>query len=96
MTKSTELTIDDLPDLLNLLSPVKHKCVYIGLQLGVSYHTIQSIKTQYASHLDQLCEILQQRLNQLPHLTVNDIVQALTSRIVGENQIGRASCRERV
>ena len=83
------LTIDDLLDLLNLLSPVEHKCVYIGLHLGFSYHTIHSIQMQHASHLDQLCEILQQRLNQVPHLTVNDIVQALTSRIVGENLVAR-------
>ena len=83
------LTIDDLPDLRNLLSPVKQKCVYIGLQLGVSDHTIQSIITQHASHLDQLCEILQHRVNQVPPLTVNDIVQALTSRVVGENIVAR-------
>ena len=95
MTKCTAqspkniLTIDDLPDLLNLLSPIKHKCVYIGLHVGVGYHTIQGIKTQHTSHLDQLCEILQQRLNQLPHLTVNDIVQALTSRVVGESIVAR-------
>ena len=95
MTKSTIqspnkiLTVDDLPDLLDMLSSVKHKCVYIGLKLGVSYHAIQSVTMQHANHLDQLREILHHSLNQLPHLTVNDIVQALTSRSVRENFVAR-------
>ena len=95
MTKSTiqspnkVLTVDDLPDLLDMLSSVKHKCIYIGLKLGVSYDAIQSVTMQHANHLDQLCEILHHSLNQLPHLTVNNIVQALTSRIVRENLVAR-------
>ena len=95
MTKSTiqspnkVLTVDDLPDLLDMLSSVKHKCIYIGLKLGVSYDAIQSVTMQHANHLDQLREILHHSLNQLPHLTVNDIVQALTSRSVRENLVAR-------
>ena len=95
MTKSTiqspnkVLTVDDLPDLLDMLSSVKHKCIYIGLKLGVSYHAIQSVTMQHANHLDQLREILHHSLNQLPHLTVNDIVQTLTSRSVRENLVAR-------
>ena len=91
MTSSTKpllerkLSIDDLPHLLNLLSLVKHKCDYIGYQLGVSDHIIQGITKQHTSHLDQLRDTLRYRLNQTPHLTVQDIIQALKSKCVEEN-----------
>ena len=84
-SSSTILTIDDLSDLLEMLSSVKHKCVYIGLKLGVSYPTIESITKQHATHLDQLREILQHRLKQVPHLTQHDIFQALRSTTVEES-----------
>ena len=77
-----KLTTSELPHLLNMLSPAKHKCEYIGYQLGVSDCTIQSITKQHSSHLDQLRDILRHRLNQTPHLTVQDIVKALKSRSV--------------
>ena len=84
-SSSTILTIDDLSDLLEMLSSVKHKCVYVGLKLGVSYPTIESITKQHATHLDQLREILQHRLKQVPHLTQHDILQALRSTTVEES-----------
>ena len=68
-----------------MLSSVKHKCEYIGLKLGVSRPTIQSITKQHAAHLDQLCEILEYRLKQVPRLTLHDISQALGSTIVEES-----------
>ena len=77
-----KLTTSELPHLLNMLSPAKHKCEYIGYQLGVSDCTIQSITKQHSSHLDQLRDILRHRLNQTPHLSVQDIVKALKSRSV--------------
>ena len=77
-----KLTTSELPHLLNMLSPAKHKCEYIGYQLGVNDCTIQSITKQHSSHLDQLRDILRHRLNQTPHLTVQDIVKALKSRSV--------------
>ena len=86
-SSSTILTIDDLSDLLEMLSSVKHKCVYIGLKLGVSYPTIESITKQHGTHLDQLREILQHRLKQVPHLTQHDIFQALRSTTVEESVV---------
>ena len=68
-----------------MLSSVKHKCEYIGLKLGVSRPTIQSITKQHAAHLDQLCAILEYRLKQVPRLTLHDISQALGSTIVEES-----------
>ena len=68
-----------------MLSSVKHKCEYIGLKLGVSRPTIQSITKQHATHLDQLCAILEYRLKQVPRLTLHDISQALGSTIVEES-----------
>ena len=68
-----------------MLSSVKHKCEYIGLKLGVSRPTIQSITKQHTAHLDQLCAILEYRLKQVPCLTLHDISQALGSTIVEES-----------
>ena len=87
MSLRKELTIDDLPHLLELLSPVTHQCVFIGLQLGVSDPVIQTIRLQYGSPREWLYEILRYRLNQVPPLTLYDIVQALESKTVQENRV---------
>ena len=87
MSLRKELTIDDLPNLLELLSPVTHQCVFIGLQLGVSDPVIRAIRLQYGSPREWLYEILQYRLNQVPPLTLYDFVQALESKTVQENRV---------
>ena len=70
-----------------MLSPVTHKCIFIGVQLKVSDSKIQTIKLQYSSPKEWLYEILRYRLNQLPPLTVYSVVQALESKSVEGNQV---------
>ena len=70
-----------------MLSPVTHKCIFIGVQLKVSDSKIQTIKLKYSSPEEWLYEILRYRLSQLPPLTVYNVVQALESKSVQENRV---------
>ena len=81
-----QLTIEDLPWLLNLLFSIRRKCFFVGLQLGVNDSTIQTIIDENRNHLGaQLSGILRYRLNQPQYLTLQDIIQALKSESVEEN-----------
>ena len=85
-TNSTvkELTINDLPLLCNTLNPIASKCFDLGLQLGVEYQQIRAIEQNYKKSIDQLWEIISERLKQDSPLTWHDIVTALRSLRIRE------------
>ena len=88
------LTSNDLPHLLNVLTPVASKCYYIGLQLGVKIAQIANIEFNHRKCEDQLREILVERLKQEPPLTWQDIVTALRADSVREYGLYIASAIE--
>ena len=78
------LTMADLPEVLNALSPAAYKCYNIGIQLGVSHANICNVQYNCNAYTDWLNNILSYRLAQLPLLKWSDIVQALRSPSVQE------------
>ena len=83
MAQLKELSCNDLPLLLNELSPIRNKYIYIGIQLGVNNDKIKDIEFQFNPG-DRLYEILAYRLKKKPPLTWHDIIKALRSNSVDE------------
>jgi hypothetical protein len=82
-----ELTSNDLPLLLDTLTPVASKCLALGLQLGVKYPQIQNIEHNCRKCEDKLREIISERLRQEQPLTWPDRVRALRADCVGKNRL---------
>ena len=84
-----EVTKKDIPELLNFLNPVASKCYHLGLQLGVDSANIDIIQEDYRKCKDQLREIFKQRLKQEEPLTWAALIEALKSKLVGENRLAQ-------
>ena len=84
-----EVTKKDIQKLLNFLNPVAPKCYHLGLQLGVDSADIDIIQEDYRKCKDQLREILKQRLKQEEPLTWAALIEALKSKLVGENRLAQ-------
>ena len=82
-----DLSIDNLPELLDILNQVAYKCHNIGLQLGVKESDIKNIEHDSSKCRVQLREILSHRLRQMPALNMSDIVVSLRSDSVQENRL---------
>ena len=86
-----ELTPNDLPHVLEELSPLSPRnVVNFGLVLNVKKEVIEGFELQY-NHImrDVLREIVNQRLKQEPALTWREIVSALRSPLIKEEQLAR-------
>ena len=84
-----KLTSNDLPLLLDTLTPVASKCFALGLQLGVKYPQMQIIEHNCGKSEDKLRGIISERLGQEQPLTWPDIVRALRADCVGETRLAR-------
>ena len=73
------LSKEDIPTLINILTPVASKCSALGLQLGVKDWQINNIKENHHKCESQLQEILVERLNQEEPLSWRDLVTAKPS-----------------
>ena len=83
-----ELRLEDLSYLSEALYPVRAKYKFFGLQIGVDIRDIEAIEKTWKCDSDHcLLEILTARLKQKPALTCVDIVKALRSRTVNDNQV---------
>ena len=80
---------DDLCAVLNAIYTVQHKWYYIGLELNIPYHTLDSIKAQCPNNIeDCLTEMLKRWLTSIsPPPTWSGLVQALSSAPVGEQRL---------
>ena len=75
-----KLTKDDLPNLINILTPVASKSSELGLQLWVKPWLINTIRANNRNDCEaQLQKIVEERLNQEQPLTWRDLVKALRS-----------------
>ena len=81
------MTLDDLRELVNLLNPVRNKWYAVGLQLRVPVSDLNSIRSQFSDLGERLCEMLQLWLKR-QGTSWTDIFEALSSRSVGEEQLG--------
>ena len=91
---STSYTLDISGERLNLaqldiLTPVAHNCILFGCQINVEDHILSGIEREHISWSERLRKVLQYRLNQLPPLTWQDIVQALRSPTVQQHDLAR-------
>ena len=84
-----QLRIDDLPDLLNILTPVAHNCILFGCQINVEDHILSGFEREHISWSERLRKVLQYRLKKLPPLTWHDIVRALRSPTVQQHDLAR-------
>ena len=88
-SQSGELTSDNLQEVFEALYSITPYYVPFGMKLNVHLNTIKVIEMQYGNPCDRLLHILDYRLNQLPHLTWHDIVQALQSPTVQQHDLAR-------
>ena len=70
--------------MLSELVDVTPKWYYIGLQLGLKATDLDPIQSQNSDSLNRTCKMVQQWLTTNPHPTWNDLVDALSSRLVRE------------
>ena len=84
-----ELTTNDMPQLLNILTPIAPKYSALGLQLGVDNSKINIIEHDYSKCQDRLRAIIAERLNHEEPLTWSDIATALRADSVQENRLAR-------
>ena len=83
----TSLGEDDLKELYEVLHPVRTRYYYIGLYIGVKSREILTIKAEHSRLDDRLREVLIARLKMTKALTLDDIVNALRSKMVGEHRV---------
>ena len=82
-----QLTTEDLPNLLNILTPVAHNCIIFGSQINVENYILSGIEKYSITWNERLYKVLEYRLTQLPHLTWHGIVQALRSPSVSQHDL---------
>ena len=82
---STELGEKDLAELLRVLYPARHRCIYFGLQVGLEGDEIEGVENRYQNADDRLRAILSARLNKAKPLTWNEIYSALRSKMVDKS-----------
>ena len=84
-----ELSVDDLGDVKEELYTARTKWYDVGLKLKVPIDTLDSIRSQYDDHGDQLCEMLKPWLKGAaksnPQWKV--LVEVLRSRLIGESKL---------
>ena len=86
-----EIAPSDLPSILVTVSTLSaHNVVNFGLLLKVKKEVIERFEVQYSRNMrDVLREIVNQRLKQEPGLTWRDIVSALRSPLLQEEELAR-------
>ena len=82
---TTELGEKDLAELLRVLYPARHRCIYFGLQVGLECEEIEGVENRYQNADDRLRAILSVRLNKAKPLTWNEIDSALRSKMVDKS-----------
>ena len=84
-----ELSLDDLGDVKEELYKARNKWYDVGLKLKVPIDTLDSIRSQYDDHGDQLCEMLKPWLKGAaksnPEWKV--LVEVLRSHLIGESKL---------
>jgi hypothetical protein len=83
------LSKEDIPTLINILTPVAWKCSALGLQLGLKDWQIKNIDKNRHDCESQLQEILVERLNQEEPLSWRYLVTALRSDSVREHRVAK-------
>ena len=78
---------DDLADLCEALYRVSTKYVFFGLRVGLQISEIRDIEANNRNTANCLLEVLSMRLKKNPALTCTDIVNALESQSLGEQQL---------
>ncbi|CAI8030191.1 hypothetical protein GBAR_LOCUS17119, partial [Geodia barretti] len=86
-TPDRVLSKEDIPTLVNILTPVASKCSALGLQLGLKDWQIKNIEKNRHDCESQLQEILVERLNKEEPLSWRDLVTALSSDSVRERRV---------
>ena len=84
---TTELGEKDLAELLRVLYPARHRCIYFGLQVGLEGEEIEGVENRYQNADDRLRAILSARLNKAKPLTWNEIDSALRSECVDKSRL---------
>ena len=82
---TTELGEKDLAELLRVLYPARHRCIYFGLEVGLEGEEIEGVENRYQNADDRLRAILSVRLNKAKPLTWNEIDSALRSKMVDKS-----------
>ena len=82
---NTELGEKDLAELLSVLYPARHRCIYFGLEVGLEGEEIEGVENRYQNADDRLRAILSVRLNKAKPLTWNEIDSALRSKMVDKS-----------
>ena len=82
---NTELGEKDLAELLRVLYPARHRCIYFGLEVGLEGEEIEGVENRYQNADDRLRAILSVRLNKAKPLTWNEIDSALRSKMVDKS-----------
>ena len=89
----TNLTVDDLGQVLEEIVDVSAQWYPLGLQLQVRVGTLDRIQTQFPDPRRQLLEMLKTWLTTGDNTSWRNLIDALRSRSVGESQL--ASVLER-
>ena len=84
---NTELDEKDLAELLRVLYPARHRCIYFGLEVGLEGDEIKGVENRYQNSDDRLRAILSARLNKAKPLTWNEIYSALRSECVDKSRL---------
>ena len=84
---TTELGEKDLAELLRVLYPARHRCIYFGLEVGLEGEEIEGVENRYQNADDRLRAILSVRLNKAKPLTWNEIDSALRSECVDKSRL---------
>ena len=88
-TAHTELSLDDLGEVKEGLYTARTKWYDVGLKLKVPIDTLDSIRSQYDNHGDQLCEMLKPWLKGAaksnPKWKV--LVEVLRSHLIDESKL---------
>ena len=84
---NTELDEKDLAELLRVLYPARHRCIYFGLEVGLEGDEIKGVEKRYQNSDDRLRAILSARLNKAKPLTWNEIDSALRSECVDKSRL---------
>ena len=83
----TQLTINDLSMVQDALTPIAYKCIIFGSKINVEHHVLAGIGRSNYDFNEKLYNVLEYRLKQLPLLTWHDIVSALRSPVVHEQDL---------
>ena len=79
-----QLSVDDLPKVMEELNDTRAKWYNIGLQLSISVGTLDAIKEQYSDPSHCLRETLKTWLNTCPSPTWKNIIDALRNSTIAE------------